>query len=123
MYSLSTEIFFEAGHYLELPGGKKEQTHRHEWRVQATLDPVDLDDYELVIDFDRLQQQLREIVEPMRQADAINDLPEFANINPSTERIARYIYDRLLEQLPGRIKLKEVQVWETPHCHVGYRRS
>ena len=62
----------------------------------------------------------------MEQAEHINNLTEFAagndiNVNPSTERIARYIYDGFAGQLPGQVRLTEVLVWETPDNRAAYR--
>lgn len=126
MYSIAAEIVFNAGHYLVGSHGKQEQPHHHDWRVRATVESAQLDNCGLVMDFQMLQRLLRQIVEPMKQAEFINNLTELAagddtNINPSTERIARYIYDGLARQLPGRVHLTEVLVWETPDNRAAYR--
>ena len=123
MYSIAVEIAFNAGHFLVLSDGKCEQPHRHDWRARATVESEELGKFEVVMDFQHLRQLLRRIVEPLEQSQNINELPCFsgAGRNPSTERIARYIYDKLAEKLPERIRAAEVLVWETPDCRAGYR--
>ncbi|MCK5270359.1 MAG: 6-carboxytetrahydropterin synthase, partial [Sedimentisphaerales bacterium] len=123
----AVEIVFNAGHFLFLPvsDGKCEQPHRHDWRTRATVEAEELGEFEMVMDFQHLRQLLRQIVRPMEQAQNINELPCFSDVgrNPSTERIARYIYDKLAESLPEPIGLTEVLVWETPDCRAGYRHD
>ena len=125
MYSIAVEIVFNAGHFLFLSvsDGKCEQPHRHDWRVRATVEAEKLGEFEMVMDFQHLRQLLRRIVRPLEQAQNINELPCFSDVgrNPSTERIARYIYDKLAESLPEQTGLTEVLVWETPDCRAGYR--
>jgi len=123
MYEIAVEIVFHAGHFLKLPQGPRESLHRHAWRVRITVASEVLDAAGLVMDFHQLRNLLRQTVAPLEKPQAINDLPEFtgADKNPSTERIARYIYDRLLTQLPRSVSLTEVFVWETPTCRAGFR--
>jgi len=125
MYSIAVEIVFNAGHFLLLSvsGGKCEQPHRHDWRARATVEAEELGKFEVVMDFQHLRQLLRQIVRPLEQAQNINELPCFSGEgrNPSTERIAHYIYDKLAENLPEQIRATEVLVWETPDCRAGYR--
>ena len=123
MYEIAVEIVFHAGHFLKLPQGPRELLHRHAWRVRITVASEVLDAAGLVMDFHQLRNLLRQTVAPLEKPQAINDLPEFtgADKNPSTERIARYIYDRLLTQLPRSVSLTEVFVWETPTCRAGFR--
>jgi 6-pyruvoyltetrahydropterin/6-carboxytetrahydropterin synthase len=42
------------------------------------------------------------------------DCPEFANLNPTVENIARVIFDKLREAIKAPVQLKGVRVWETP---------
>ena len=123
MYSIAVEIVFNAGHFLFLSDGKCEQPHRHDWRARATVEAEELGEFEMVMDFQHLRQLLQQIVSPLEQARNINELPCFSDVdrNPSTERIARYIYDKLAESLPEPTRPTEVLVWETPDCRAGYR--
>jgi 6-pyruvoyltetrahydropterin/6-carboxytetrahydropterin synthase len=121
MYAVSTEIKFKAGHYLRLFGSQAEQNHQHDWRVRVTVESENLDQDGLVMDFQELEEELRAVVQPLGKPEAINELSEFARENPSTERLACYIYDSLINKLPDEIRLCEVEVWETPDCRAIYR--
>jgi 6-pyruvoyltetrahydropterin/6-carboxytetrahydropterin synthase len=125
MFAIAVEITFNAGHYLTLAPDTTEPLHRHEWRVRITVASDQLDQNGLVMDFHQLQDQLRQIVTPLEQVESINDLPQFSapQDNPSTERIARYIFDQLQGRLPDPVRLTEVMVWETPGCRAAYRPS
>jgi len=55
-------------------------------------------------------------------------LPEFrspfTDINPSSENIARWIFNSMKEKLPGyEVKLKSVTVWESETASATYREE
>jgi len=121
MYEASKEVVFRAGHGLALGAGERERVHRHNWRVRATVRREELNGEGLVLDFQELERALRGAVEPLSQAARLEDLEEFRGMNPSTERVARTIYERLRERLPAGVELAEVAVWETGSCRAAYR--
>lgn len=121
MYSTTVEIVFKASHFLRLPNNQKESRHEHDWKVAATVESRQLDDYGMVIDFHKLQKLLKQAVEPLSRAASINELPDFQNGNPSTECIAKYIYDRMAGKLAGNLTLRKVVLWETADCRACYR--
>ncbi len=120
MYTAAAEITFQAGHYLTLGPDQKEQPHQHDWRIRATVQTPKLDRDSLVIDFHLLSKLLHQAAGPLTQVNLINELPDFTAQNPSTELIARYVYERLAPLLPPAVKLKEVTVWETPQARAAY---
>jgi len=56
-----------------------------------------------------------------RSVRFLNDLEPFREKNPSTEVLARYIFEELTARLPGGVELTEVTAWETPGCAATYR--
>lgn len=46
------------------------------------------------------------------------DVPEFRRLNPTTENVARIIWEWLAPALPGLVK---IVLWETPRNYVEYR--
>ena len=48
----------------------------------------------VVIDFGILKQKLEKVLKPLDHT-YLNDLPYFSGIEPSSENIAKYIFDRL----------------------------
>ncbi|MBN1844890.1 MAG: 6-carboxytetrahydropterin synthase [Sedimentisphaerales bacterium] len=121
MYHVACEIRFRAGHYLQGPD-HAERLHVHSWRLRAVVEAERLDEDGLVMDFDRLEEHLRRIVAPLEQARSLNDLDAFAGRNPSTERLARHVFDQLSREIDEPLRLREVTVWERPGCSGQYRR-
>lgn len=95
MYVLTVRDRFIAQYYLTVPdAGPEGQPHSREYGVELTFEGPELDDYGYLLDIDAAKAALREIKE--RYADRlINDLPEFEGTNPSVERFAREIAERI----------------------------
>jgi 6-pyruvoyltetrahydropterin/6-carboxytetrahydropterin synthase len=54
----------------------------------------------------------------------LNEVPPFTELNPTTENIARYVFDRLSKDInTDSIKVSKVTVWESPTCYASYERS
>jgi len=121
MYSIATELHFRAGHYLHLSAEQKEKLHQHNWRVRVIVQAAQLDQQNMVLDFIELNRLTQKAIETLRGTKVINQLSDFAGENPSTERLAWYIYDKLRRLLPDTVSLSEVKVWETPQHWASYR--
>ncbi len=121
MYRVAKEIEFRAGHSIRFGPDRQEEPHQHNWRVRAVVESPDLPANKLVMDFEELGQLLRQVVEPLTQAEILNDLSNFANQNPSTECLARYIYDQLKILVPETVHLREIVVWEREGCRASYQ--
>ena len=48
------------------------------------------------------------------------DVPWLQGLNPTTENLVVGIWRRLEEQLPGRVRLARLVLWETPRNYVEY---
>ena len=121
MYTIAAEVVFHACHHLLLPQGHAEPSHQHAWRARATVEADNLDGCQLVMDFHLLERLLQQVVAPLTQHPSINDAPDFARINPSAERVARFMYDRLADLIPPPARLTKLTVWETDTCRATYR--
>jgi len=117
MFELSVESHFSSAHRLLNYQGKCENLHGHNWKVEITVAGENLDRSGMLVDFKILKSQLVEVLEKLDHKD-LNNLEEFKNISPSSENIAKYIYDQLKEQLP---QLVQVAVWETERAKAVYR--
>ena len=111
------EFTFEAAHLLpNLPDDHKcRRLHGHSFRVTVTVEgPVD-PTTGWVMDF----AQVEAACEPVRQAldhRYLNDIAGLAN--PTSEVIARWVWQRLKPKLPA---LAEVKLWETCAAGCAYR--
>ena len=118
---MATDIEFEAGHYLRFSPGHCEAPHRHRWRVRAVVQSGELGRAGLVIDFHELEKFLSEIVEPLEKVKMINELPGFAERNPSAEQMAKFVFDELSGRITPGVTIQKVCVWETENCCASYR--
>jgi len=123
MFEVTVEDTFAAGHYLRNYRGKCENPHGHNYKVRVTLCGEELDRAGLLLDFKDLKDVMRETVERLDH-QMINDLEPFTVLNPSAENLAKYFYDetqaRLRAATNGRVRIKDVTVWETETTTATY---
>ena len=121
MYELDITREFSAAHMLKGYDGLCSNLHGHNWTVQVFIRADRLDDIGIAADFTVIKRVLTEI---LAQFDHkyLNELPEFQGINPTSENIARIIFEKLAPAVakPG-IKLDRVRVCESPTSGATYR--
>ena len=124
MYRLKVSDYFSSAHYLRNYHGKCENLHGHNWRVELTVEGERLNESELLIDFKDLKAILKEILSELDHR-LINDHPYFREKNPSSENLARFIFERAKSKLSGfeGITVKEVAVYETERACAIYSES
>lgn len=117
MFELSVESHFSSAHRLLNYQGKCENLHGHNWRVEITVAGEHLDKSGMLVDFKILKSKLNEVLEHLDHKD-LNSLEDLKDISPSSENIAKYIFEQLQETLP---QLKQVAVWETERARAIYK--
>lgn len=121
MYELDITREFSAAHMLKGYDGLCSNLHGHNWTVQVFIRADRLDDIGIAADFTVIKRVLTEI---LAQFDHkyLNELPEFQDINPTSENIARILFEKLAPAVakPG-IKLDRVRVCESPTSGATYR--
>jgi 6-pyruvoyltetrahydropterin/6-carboxytetrahydropterin synthase len=91
--------------------------------VQVTVKAERLNALDLAIDFTDLKRLMGEIVDPLDHT-CINDRAPFDAINPSSENIARWIFEALKPKLaPYAVTLHTVTVWESETASAAYSES
>ena len=122
MYEITVKRTFAAAHTLVI-GGKSETLHGHNFTVEVTLSSERLDDEGLVVDFRVLKGWTDEIVGNLDHS-YLNELSFFHNINPTSENIARFIYEKISEKIESQnYSLQMVAVWESESARAVYRGS
>jgi 6-pyruvoyltetrahydropterin/6-carboxytetrahydropterin synthase len=116
MYSIKVEATFSSAHNLRGYKGKCEELHGHNWKVEVTAQSRNLDKTGMVLDFKFLKDRLNVILEDLDHK-YLNKVKPFDKINPTSENIARYIYDRLKPKIKN---LKSVTVWENSSSSAAY---
>ena len=120
MYELKTITQFGAAHMLKNIGGKCENLHGHNWRIETCVKGKKLDKNGLLIDFKVIKEAVDRIIEGLDHK-FLNELDYFKDRNPSSENIARYIYDILGNALNNEnIKVNRVTVWESDSACATY---
>ena len=123
MYEVIVETGFSAAHRLANYHGKCENLHGHNWKVEITVQSEHLDDTGLAMDFKILKAYAGEIMEKFDHKN-LSDLPEFQRLNPTTENIARLIYEALELRLDGLdANIYRVSVAESETSRASYRKS
>lgn len=117
-FEITTTRTFSAAHQLRLYDGSLEPLHGHNWRVRVTVAANQLDSIGVVMDFHALDAQLEQILALVHNRH-LNDLPAFAQLNPSTENVALHVARGL--RLPSGVSLICVEVWETDNNSAIYR--
>jgi 6-pyruvoyltetrahydropterin/6-carboxytetrahydropterin synthase len=120
MYEVTIRKSFSAAHTLAI-GGKCEDLHGHNFRVDITAGSEKVNAEGIVIDFRILKAWANEILEEIDHT-FLNDLPVFNDVNPSSEMIARFIYERLGEKAASAgVAIRKVTVWESDNACATYR--
>jgi 6-pyruvoyltetrahydropterin/6-carboxytetrahydropterin synthase len=115
-YKVRVEGHFSAAHNLRGYKGKCEKLHGHNWKVEAVVGRDGLDKSGMVIDFRLLKDALNNILERLDHK-YLNRLAYFRRYNPTSENIAKYIYDSLKQKTT---QLVAVTVWESENCAATY---
>ena len=120
MFELTIRDEFAAGHYLRHYPGACERPHGHNWKVEVCVRGEKLNEIGILMDFKDLKRHLKEILDTLDHQD-LNQHPAFQEKNPSSENIARYIFDHLKEKLaPYPVELVRVTVCETERSCASY---
>lgn len=120
MYEITIETHFSSAHRLRQYDGECERLHGHNWNVQIFVAADKLDDLGMVMDFKDLKQKTKPLIDKFDH-QYLNDIPPFDEINPTTENMARYIYDELSKVVnDSRVKVSKVTVWESDNSFASY---
>ena len=122
MYEVTIKKSFSAAHVLKEIGGKCEDLHGHNFLVEVTVAGNALNEEDLLIDFRDMKKWINEILDHLDHK-YLNEVEAFKDTNPSSERIARYIYDRLMKKFQTLnlvLTVSRVTVWESDSARVTY---
>lgn len=116
MFELKVQIYFSAAHHLLNYDGDCENQHGHNWLVEAFFTGTELNKSNILIDYKVLKKELKSVIDYLDHSD-INELPEFNGISPSSETIAKFIYEKMKEKIEI---LSKISVWETSTSCASY---
>lgn len=121
MYSTTVLRSFIAQHYLTVPNpGPEGEPHSHHFEVELTFRGPELNEYDYLVDIDDANAALDDLTERYRD-QLLNELPEFAGYNPSVERFARVVFDRVTEIVTDETVTElRVTIWEDETAAATY---
>jgi 6-pyruvoyltetrahydropterin/6-carboxytetrahydropterin synthase len=120
MYHLTVHSHFAAAHNLLNYQGDCENLHGHNWKVEVTVGAHQLDRSGLGVDFKVLKRETKKILGQLDHT-YLNQLPDFHEISPSSENIARYLFEKLAAVLnDGNVRVEKVNVWESDYACASF---
>jgi len=120
MYVITVLSHFAAAHCLRHLHGKCEALHGHNWKVEVSLTSGRLGRGGMVLDFGILKKKVEEVLKNFDHT-YLNELPHFSKREPSSENIAKYIYDEVERSLKGEsATLRSVTAWESETARATY---
>ncbi len=120
MFEVSSEVFFSAAHHLKNYNGPCENIHGHNWLVKVYIRTEKLNSLGLCIDFKILRSLMNEVTDELDHND-LNKIFDKLNQNPSSENIARYIFDKMKIKIKDfDCSLSRVDIYETPGNCASY---
>jgi 6-pyruvoyltetrahydropterin/6-carboxytetrahydropterin synthase len=120
MFKVRVKKDFAAAHNLRGYSGNCENLHGHNFLVEAVISGSSLDDCGMLVDFKALKKELSAVINRLDH-QYLNEIPPFDVINPTSENLAKHIFEEL-KKIFGE-KTESVRVFETPTSSAEYRES
>ncbi len=120
MYRVKIIKDFSSAHNLREYQGNCENLHGHNWKVEAYLKSKELDSLGMVEDFRNLKRELKAILDELDHV-YLNELEYFKVVNPTSENISKYIFDKLAVYYGD--KVDKVIVWENVDSASEYSKD
>jgi 6-pyruvoyltetrahydropterin/6-carboxytetrahydropterin synthase len=122
-YEIRVRSRFSAAHYLRDYRGPCSRVHGHGFEVEVAVGGSELGPDQLLLDFHDLKEMLQGVLDELDHR-FLNEIPPFDRQSPTSENIARLVYERMERELAstGRpVRLLWVGVAESPETWVIYR--
>lgn len=120
MYELKIITQFAAAHQLRDFGGQCEQLHGHNWKIEVYITGREPAADGMLVDFRILKDAAQKVLDKLDHR-YLNELEAFRDINPSSENIARHIFECLSKELNSQnAKVAKVVAWESDSAAAAY---
>jgi len=121
MFELSIKSDIASAHFLRGYAGKCKNLHGHTWKIEVFIKGDKLDEVGMIADFRVLKKKLKDFINTLDHI-CLNDLPYFQEVNPTTENVAKYVYETFGQEVCP-LKLSKVKVWESDITCVTYHEE
>ncbi|TLN12610.1 6-carboxytetrahydropterin synthase, partial [bacterium] len=103
--------------------GACEALHGHNWKIEVVVRAEKLNDIGLAIDFKDLKNATSEVLDALDHR-YLNDIPPFDRENPSSENIARFIFEEVDRRiLESGARVYKVTAWESEKACASYLKA
>lgn len=120
MFYIKVKGNFSAAHRIYGYPGDCSNLHGHNWKVKIVIASSELDELGMACDFREAKKILNDSLGELDHS-YLNDIPDFEGKNPTSERIAKKLYDDISAQLPENLDLQSVEIFESDTSSVEYR--
>ena len=124
MYTVAVKRDFVAQHFL-IGGdwGPENEWHSHHYVVELQLSGPTLDQHGYLVDIVDIEANLEALLAYYKDK-TLNELPEFARLNPSIEHFARILATQLADRIQAdTLSHLAVKVWENEIAWASYQLS
>ncbi len=124
MFELKVKTHFAGAHQLTMVGQKCENLHGHNWHVEVCVTGEKLNSAGVLADFGDIKKAVRQVVDGELDHKFLNELAVFKGMQPTSERIAVYIAQRvqaiLDDTISEDISVSKVMAWESDNACATY---
>ena len=124
MYKVAVKRDFVAQHFL-FGGdwGAENEKHSHHYVVELQLEGPTLDQHGYLVDIVDIEHNLDALVAYYRDR-TLNDLEQFAGLNPSIEHFTRIMAEALASRIQApTLSALTIVIWENEIAWASYRMS
>ena len=120
MFEIEIGRAFSAAHQLRGYNGDCCKLHGHNYKVTVVVRSPEQDEIGIALDFKKLKSELDSLLAVYDHSN-LSELPEFREINPTSENLAKTIYRKISEKMNGgAIRVHRVRIGESDHSAVTY---
>ena len=120
MFEVSVKTHFSSAHHLTGYKGACLNVHGHNWEIQVVLRGRETNEIGMLVDFKKVKSAVHDVIDKLDHQD-LNRLPMFVHQNPTSENLAKYLYDELSALLDvPQYHVHQVRVSETPGTAASY---
>ncbi len=119
-FEVYVKTHFSAAHSLTGYEGDCARVHGHNWIVEVFVKCKELNEIGIGVDFRDIKEGVKKVLKDLDHFN-LNELPPFKTVNPTSENIAKFLYQELAKVLNSDVvKVSKVKVSETPGAGAFY---
>jgi len=123
MYEITIKAGFSAAHSLRDYEGPCSRVHGHNWVVEVVACGERLPPNGILVDFREIKQVTSEVLSRLDHTN-LNEVPPFDRTNPTSENLARWIYEQVRERMAtSDVTVRRVNVREAETSCASYFES